>query len=220
MRSSHVSVIAVSAVAFMLAGTLAGSASARLPDPVDVNRGEAAKAVALDRSGTNCYQSGPPGRGDFIAVHHHEPEYAQYNTRGAADFTLGRRCLVTSVEVAGDRTGRANSITIWIRENASGLPGELKCTATTAGPGPNFTVPVAGCQLRKERTYWLVVEVDIHRGTEGHSWYWWFTEYRSGLDDLWKNPGDGYETGCTEWTSFYDCSGDYPRDYVFAIHKG
>ena len=219
MRSRVVPVIGLSVLALTLQCTLTSSATAQPPGPVAVHQGDSgAVVVPKAPSGTVCARNNGVPNGNGITAQRFERNFRQYTSRAAADFTPRRRCVVTSVDITGQwGPGTANSITVSIRGDLLGRPGATKCKAILAAPGPNFTVPVSDCTLRRGRTYWLAVQVDQNFGTQGQ-WFWTVTDERTGLNDAWKNRRDGFGTGCTDWTYLETCF-DWTAEAVFSVNR-
>lgn len=159
----------------------------------------------------------PPNDDGIIAQKFPPPPYDVLTSFAAADFKLSRRCNVTSVYVNGINDAIADRIIIWIYKNTAddlpSRPGTSKCSAVRRAPGPDFLVPVSDCSLKKGH-YWLAVQVDQLCCSD--YWEWATTNSRIGLRDAWRNPGDGWETGCTEWATNDTCH-DLAYDYLFSI---
>ena len=208
-------------IVLAVTGTLASTAGAQPPGPVAVHQGAARPVVFPDApSGTVCAQNNGAPNGGEISAQNYEPEYRPYNSRAAADFTPRHRCVVTTVDIAGvSRDGTSNSVTVKIRDDDSGLPGRKHCVARLAAPGPNFTVPVSDCTLRRGRTYWLDVQVDQDYITQGQ-WFWAGTDERPGVSDAWKNRPDGWGYGCTVWAPVEACLEFDDYDFIFSVNKG
>jgi hypothetical protein len=62
------------------------------------------------------------------------------------------------------------------------------------------------CRLKAGRTYWLQAQMHIYYGTQGH-WGWEMVsvDQRNAAD--WRNPGDGFATGCSTYSGS-DSGGD------------
>ena len=231
MRSYVFSVIALSAVA-LTATSLGGIAGAQPPGPAVVHHGAASTLVVPTPSQTDpiCISNNGTPIGTGIPAQHFEPEFKMYDARGAADFRVRRHCEVVSVDITGmcssniadvsGGCGPSNSVQIQIREDAAGRPGKIhhgECAATLAAPGPNFTIPIGDCVLRPDRTFWLTVQVDHDLDPHGR-WYWATTNKRMRGNDLWRNPRDGYGTGCTAWGAIDSCFGR-AEDFLFSVNR-
>ena len=220
MRSHVVPAIVLTTLA-LTATSLAGTAGAEPPEPVPIHQGVAGTVVVPDApAGTVCARNNGVPNGDGINAQHWEHVYRAYNVRAAADLTPRRRCIVSSVDITGlflGDDGPSSSVEIQIRKDAAGLPGRTSCAATLSAPGPSFTVPVVDCTLRKDRTYWLAVQVDQNYHPNGQ-WFWATTDERMGLNDAWKNRRNGLGTGCRDWDTIDNCRG-FAWDLLFSVNR-
>lgn len=219
MRQRTKSRVAVGgAMALVLAGTaLTGTASA-VERPTASTQGIAGTVVVpnLPPPAVCAANAGRPN-GEGITAQDFEAGFDAYDTWGAADFMVTTKCQVSTVSIPGIPTGDgpANAITISFHQGSPA--NEALCLTTQAGPGPNFTVNVRGCTLKKGRNYWLVVQVD-QNVDPGHQWFWATTNHRVGANDQWQNPGDGFSTGCTSWDTLDNCVG-HSWDFLFAVNS-
>ena len=139
------------------------------------------------------------------------------DANGAADFKT-RRCRVSSVDIVGSFSvaGPAQSATVTIHK---GLPtNPAKCTATGGGTGPVFNVPVDGCRLKRGK-YWVTAQANMDFQPNGQ-WYWSTTAETKLAEDMWRNPGGGFGTACTDYGTNNECLGFGVIDYLFAVNKG
>ena len=219
MRSRALSVVGISAMALALAATLSPMASAQSAGPSAVQHSSAAISALPVSSDALCAGNNGAPNGDGISAQNFEAEFDAYDNEGAADFKIpaGTKCKVKTVAITGQfsAAGPSESITMTISKNDGGVPGAEKCTATLAAPGPNYVVPFTDCRLRAGK-YWLHGYVTMSFTAAGQ-WYWNTTNDQLLTDDLWRNPGDGFASGCTDWGTILNCIGlDY--EYLFAIN--
>lgn len=158
---------------------------------------------------------------DFEAV------YDVYDAEGADDFVVpaGLEWTIEEVGTVGIQAagGTATSVDITFYEDAGGLPGAAIAACTYPGVTPvetagsfEITLPVP-CVLG-EGTYWLgqqtnqdVLSNDQH--------FWSNRTAANGNNAAWRNPGDGFGSGCTDWDAMTTCGvgGGTNPDFLFAL---
>lgn len=140
-----------------------------------------------------------------------------YDTYIADDFTVpaGEDWWIDSIRLYGSYS--ANAITeagaiISIYENDNGSFGTLLFTDTIQtdvdGNGDGWLTPnwVGSPISLSAGSYWLVGSARKDFGGGGGQWYWTREETLNGEAAMWANPGNGFATGCTSYTPFYDCA--------------
>jgi hypothetical protein len=75
----------------------------------------------------------------------------------------------------------------------------------------------AACELGAG-TYWLAVSVDVDFGVGGQI-FWSTRTVQSNALAAWRNPGDGFASGCTDWGTIPSCGvgGGVDPDVLFQI---
>jgi hypothetical protein len=209
--------VAIGLGVITLSGSSVSPAVAETSPPVTAYHGSAGplpEAATTSRESCAKNSGAPSG---YVPAQRFERAFRPYDALGASSFGLRRACVVTTVDITGASSGgSAKSVHIKIRKDDSGQLGAVRCSAALAAPGPSFTVPVSNCALRRDRTYWLVVQVRQHFGRSGQ-WYWAATDKARGHVALWKNPRDGFGTGCTRWSPI-DCV-DVSGGLLFSVNK-
>ena len=213
MQRRSLSAVMVIAVAGSLAAAPMPPAAAESARLKVIVHGAAETVTSPEWSDAACAKNTHEPNADGMTAQRF-PTSPELNSFGAADFKLSRPCEVTLVTVRGIGAEDANRIVIWIYKNTSSdlpsPPGTSECSAIRMASGPNFVVPVSDCKLKRGR-YWLAVQADT-----GHTWFWATTSDRQGLHDAWRNPGDGWATGCTVWDTVDTCA-EFRWDYLFSI---
>jgi len=213
------SVCSVLALSLAASGAV-GTASASPTAPVVVMHGTGAvthstDALPLTPSYATCAENKGAPNGDGITAQDFGPNYPEYVSEGAADFTLDSECTVGAIAIRGTLfLGAATAATVWVYADEGGLPGAEVCTATVEGTGPDFVLPVEGCTLAAG-SYWLGAQVAMDFETEGQ-WYWATTNQVLGGVDAWRNPGGGFGTTCSDWGYIDACLG-FSYEYIFSI---
>jgi hypothetical protein len=148
-----------------------------------------------------------------------------YDAEAADDFTVpgGTRWVLTGVTVTGvyfNGPGPADYEKLVIYEDAGGMPGAVvfarKWQAHDVVGSFTFTLP----HLRLDSgTYWLSLQPVMAFDPNGE-WGWETRSVQSGNPAVWRNPGNGFGTGCTDWGNMVGCLGSLGEgpDFMFAIY--
>jgi hypothetical protein len=157
-----------------------------------------------------------------------EASFDGYDCQGADDFVVpvGATWLVAQVDVTGDfgqGTGEGyRSHTIVFYEDAGGVPGAVLKDVEVAGEPfdyASFAFSLPEPVKLKAGRHWVSVQANMDWEGSGF-WNWAFRKERRGGHAVWRNPLDGFDTGCTAWQSTKACV-DGARlgpDFMFALH--
>ena len=147
------------------------------------------------------------------------------DSQGADDFTLPKRCRVSTVGIDGMvYNGVADSFNVTFYKDRHGLPGRVVSTATSDefGPCPPRVVCDTAISLPSPVTLkrgggWVSVQVNLDFG-EGE-FVWVTGQTQIGEPAVWQNPGDGWGTGCTTWANLQSCWGELKPgpDFEFVL---
>lgn len=160
-----------------------------------------------------------------------EAGYDIYDADAADDFVVlagPDNWSVTQVFTPGVYSaggGPAASVDITFYADNAGLPGAAVCSYPGLVPSDNVgefltTLPTP-CVLAPG-TYWLGQQTNQDFATAGQH-FWSNRSVQSNAGALWRNPGDGFGTGCTTFTAPGTCGaapgvgGGFP-DQLFAIN--
>lgn len=150
---------------------------------------------------------------------------ATWAVQGADDFVVpaGVQWEVTALEALGFYSGLSNTPTVmnaYIYADAGGAPGaavasfeNLAYSTDTTG---NLFVQLPSPVTLGEGTYWASVQPHMDFFNDG-SWYWFMESVQTGAPFHWRNPGDGYGSGCTDWGDSATCGFAEP-DLSFAVY--
>lgn len=217
------------AIALALGGGV-GTASAQVADagvgggPVTPAGG--ADPILYDQT-DNASGNGAPDQ-DF------EAGYDTYDSEGADDFmvTDSTGWLVTGVDTVGTTgTPGAAMVNISFLADSGGAPGAVVCDYTgivpvdTAGSF-GITLP-SPCVLDGGQTYWLRQQTNQNFAANGQH-FWSNRSVQTGNPGHWRNPNDGFSTGCTDWAPMAGTNDGNPAtgcgigggvnpDFLFAI---
>jgi hypothetical protein len=149
-----------------------------------------------------------------------------FDAQGADNFKIKNKGVVKEVDVDGiyfNGVGPAESIHVTFYKNSGGSPGAVvkdvpAATYTDVTGTGTFKVHVPKTTLKKG-AYWVSVYVNMafNSATTGE-WGWNTNNTVRGFNSKWKNPGDGFGTGCTTYTDTTTCipAGE-GGDFSFAL---
>lgn len=171
--------------------------------------------------------------GNGVPDQNFEAIYDIYDSEAADDFVVPAgpdNWSVTQVFTPGAYTdggimggpaGPAASVDITFFADNAGLPGAAVCSYSGLVPGDStgtfFTTLPTPCVLAPG-TYWLGQRTNQDVLTAGQH-FWSNRSVQSNAAALWRNPGDGFGTGCVTFTATTTCGavgGGFP-DMLFEI---
>jgi len=153
---------------------------------------------------------------------------APYDSEGADDFVVPaagwRIATAEFAAFAGNTTTGAYPTTANVRvyANAAGVPGATVCNYPAVAVAYNTTSQVATvnlpsvCDLTVAGTYWISYQPIYDFGASGGDYYWNLATPQAGLIGQWRNPGDGFASGCANWSPTTSCNFTQP-DYAFRL---
>jgi len=160
-----------------------------------------------------------------------EAVYAAYDSWGGDDFdmsvggcaTAGLGSLFTpgSLTVAGSNPFFVN---VAFYKDAGGVPGAVfagcdfpaNTNFTSAGDG-DLTIDVEGCKP-PPGLVWFSQNVRMDFNLFGQ--HYWATRASANLDPgVWKNPGNGFGNGCTDWQPANAVCGMTGEDWLFELSE-
>jgi hypothetical protein len=217
-----------------LAAIVGVSPAAAAPSPTSTSvQGTVHAAPSVpDASLATLFDNNNNDSGVGITSQNFEPAFDAYDSEAADDFTVpgGHVWKVKQVTVTGTYDGSpgpANSENVRFYTNAGSLPDELKnefdgVVGADSGGSFTITLPTAatlpgGSPGGGGKTYWVSVQANMDLNTGGQ-WFWENSTNSIGNDAAWRNPGDGFGTGCTSFARELDCipAGEGPS-HMFAL---
>ena len=209
------------AAVLLLAGSFAvaqpvlenqGAASARLPGGA---------AILLDQT-DNASGNGSPDQ-DF------ETSFDIYDSLGADDFvTNPEGWNIDGIETIGTGGGSQSLSVTFYADGGNEEPDrdDVLCEYLNLVPGADYTdaggsmsitLPTA-CNIGGGTTAWLHVYTSQVFGGGGGQHFWSNRTVQDNAGAVWKNPGNGFGTGCVDWTTMTFCGvgGGFP-DFLFQI---
>src|SRR5690606_16444180 len=152
--------------------------------------------------------------------------FPDYVVQAADDFVVpaGTTWNVTQVFAAGQYNsggGPALGVNVYIYADAGGEPGSEVAAFTDLGFTTSgvaaMTVNLPAPVVLPEGTYWLSVQPVMDFSIDGY-WSWWTEGVQIGASAQWRNPEDGWGTGCTDWNPITSCWNDEDPDLTFQIY--
>jgi hypothetical protein len=134
----------------------------------------------------------------------------EFDTEGADDFVIpnGTSWSISNVSVSHTGFNARSTVNVIFYTNNAGLPGTATCTynalpATNNSGALAITLPTS-CQL-SAGTHWMGIQVnqDFSAGQVG----WNTRSTLSNNASAWRNPGNGFGSGCTTFAARTTCNG-------------
>lgn len=149
----------------------------------------------------------------FTVSQDFEPGMSVYDNEVADDFVIpaGVGWNIQAVDVGGEYSvsGPANSVNVNFYANAgTNLPGTLLQSRPNQAftNGPSFSIPLSPQVSLGPGSYWLSVQASQNYFPQGE-WGWQNRNEQSNAAAAWRNPSNGFGTGCTTWAPRQTCVG-------------
>lgn len=165
--------------------------------------------------------------GDFVISSENRLDAGANSTEGADDFVVPSQKVwrLQGVDVLGAyygpaAHGPAQSVNVFVYVERNGFPGTLQCSYRNLRPraglgNGSFEIDLpTDCRLTTGR-YWIAVQANQNFLTAGQ-WGWGERTSVREKAAVWRNPGNAYGTGCTEWTRRSSCQLD-GGDFLFRL---
>ena len=151
-------------------------------------------------------QTHNPGN-NSITSQNFESLFDNYDSYAAEHFGLMDDIWsVTRVEVRGayyGGTGTAESVNVWFYTDSAGLPNQLIHSSLNVIPSNglssgSFSIPLSSPLELNEGLYWVCVQANMNFNSSGQ-WGWTTSNDYFFEQSVWKNPGSGFGSICTNW---------------------
>jgi hypothetical protein len=165
--------------------------------------------------------------GGFIAVQDFEAAFDQFDSDAADDFVVpAEGWSIGGVYVSGNFSGGSGftptttvDVTFYAEDN--GFPGTAVCILNDTLPisytGADLLLRLATpCDLTAGH-YWLAVVPNLDINPNGQ-WAWEWNLTQNNHPSVWRNPGDGFNSGCTDWEYLEICQTDWGPDLSFVLY--
>jgi hypothetical protein len=218
--------LATAATALVLAAV--SSARAETPRPTFAKRFTARELRIPQTDGLEVlYDQTGVWSGIGVPSQNFESAYDAYDCEGADDFVVPRgvKWRVKEIYVMGtyfDGVGPADSENVVFYENDHGKPGNVIAAfngIVTPDDGSGLlTIDLGKGVKLKHGHYWVSAQANQNFENSGQFGWLTFDTEVFNKPSVWRNPNDGFGTGCTDWGTTQACSGfDMLGDYKFAL---
>lgn len=206
---------------FALAGLLVAGSAVAAP-----SKSAGVSGVAGEPRGGLLYSQLDNPAGNGAPDQDFEAAFDGYDSEGADDFDVNYPdgWDVAQVNTIGTNTGATAGATVDVsfHSNAAGEPGTAVCTYAALVPTSNTAGALvidlpSVCHL-ETGLHWVVIQVNQSFAANGQH-FWSNRTNASNNPSQWRNPGDGFATGCTDWTAQQTCGvgGGLGADFLFSI---
>lgn len=185
-------------------------------------------AASAARAQTVLYDQTDNASGNGAPDQNFEAAFDIYDSQAADDFSVPPPgWSITSLDTVGT-TGTAGmatvDVTVFTNSPGGGdadLPGSPICTYSAITPTDttgSLAIALPSPCVLASGTYWLNVQTNQDFGTAGQH-FWSNRTVQSGNEGVWRNPADGFVTGCTTFTPQTTCGvgGGAAPDFLFSI---
>lgn len=180
-------------------------------------------SVVLYDQTDNASGNGAPDQ-DFEAA------FDGYDSEGADDFDVDwpdgwivqQVNTVGSLSAGGVPGGAVVDVTFYTDNGGTPLGGAVVCTYNdvppTADVAGSLTVDLPTDCVLPAGLHWMAIQVNQNFGTFGQH-FWSNRATQNNAPSHWRNPGDGFGTGCVDWTPQTTCAvgGGLSPDFLFTV---
>ena len=154
-----------------------------------------------------------------------ESGFASFDDELADDFTVpdGQVWSISTIDAQGqyfDGEGPATSFNVVFYANGANLPGAAvasRASLAYSEAAGDFTITLDPAVTLTAGAYWVSVQANQNYGQTGQ-WGWQDRTVQSGQGAAWRNPNNGFGTGCINWTRKTTCVTNTPDpDQVFRL---
>lgn len=220
--------ILASLTALALAGTSPACAGGPVP-AVSAKSHSSSPLVFRNRGTDVLYDQSDNDNGQGIVAQNFESSFDAYDTEGADDFKVpaGKIWKITEVYVDGtyfDGAGSARSFNVAFYSMKKGAIDKLVAACPNAGytfdthfdNGSEYIE----CKAKLKAGRYIVAVQANEDFAVGGEWGWLTDNSVRNRPSLWRNPNDGFATGCTDFAPTLVCipNGGEGGDYAFALY--
>lgn len=208
----------VSMLTVLTISTAPGVQAQRVVPAMDVE-GAVAFVPLRPSTGEVLYDQTENPDEDYFPSQEFETDYAAFNSQGADDFVVpvGETWNVAQVEAIGayrEGDGPVTLADVYFYADTAGRPGGVLAAyadiaVDDADSTGTLVLALSTALALPEGTYWVSAVADMDAATYGQ-WFWnkQATTTPVGAEVHWRNPGDGFDTGCTDWQPLVTACGD------------
>jgi hypothetical protein len=143
----------------------------------------------------------------------YNPPNDSLDTQIADDFTVppGQSWQISQLDVKGILDGAPPpTMNVFLYANSGTVPGaelfrQANISATNA---PDYSIPLTGAAALPPGTYWVSAQQAGGSLIFGQfsDWSWRSRTVQAGNPAVFRNPGNGFTTGCTDWGTLTSCN--------------
>ena len=168
----------------------------------------AGAAVLYDQTGT-----APAG---YIASHDFSSPNDQYDAQGVDDFTLPAAgpWKIQAFDGVGFSLFAPTTGRVDIYADSGTSPGAVlfeQDGLTLTGPGSSVSFALSDGPVLGPGSYWVSLQT-----SDTTEWDWGYMSVQHGDPARWRNPGNGFATGCMAYQPLASC-GISGTDFVFRV---
>ncbi|MGD9764228.1 MAG: hypothetical protein AB7V27_10980 [Candidatus Binatia bacterium] len=169
------------------------------------------------------YEQTDSASGNGAPAQNFGPPYEAFDSEGADDFIvtgpgwkITQVLMITTAEVVG-----AASVDLTFYSDAGGVPGAAEAAYTGVIPTadtPNLEITLPTPAVLRPGLHWVGIAVNQNFQTHGQR-FWSNRLVQSNNPSVWRNPGNGFATGCTTFDTQIACGvgGGTNPDFLFQV---
>jgi N-acetylneuraminic acid mutarotase len=193
-----------------LAASIAGQSAPRTSSGRD---GEPTQAVVpMDPDAfTTLYDQTSAALTGGVTSQDFEAGFDQFDSTAADDFTIPAGVLwsIQQVFVDGEYNGGGPmpAVNVVFYSDNSDLPSTVQCSytgMTAADVAGDLTISLPSPCVLGAGKHWMSIQARLDY-TTGGQWFWDNRTTAAGATAAWRNPGNGFGTGCINWSRKMTC---------------
>jgi hypothetical protein len=153
-----------------------------------------------------------------------EAAYSAYDSEGADDFLVNSGPWTIGGVLTPGIGGASIHVSITFYPSVDGEPGDIPIAGCVYLGITDYTDANGDLSINLEPEcvlpdghYWMAQQVRQDFQTDGQH-YWENRQFVIGAPAHWRNPADGWGTGCTDWSPSVVCGiENYEDDFLFAL---
>ncbi len=184
-----------------------------------------------DRAGINAiaavlYDQINNASGNSTNSQNYEATYDTFDNEGADDFVVpaGRVWTIDTVNirVIDSTTGAFTANVTFYANSGTNFPAAAVCTRTALPVNVvngTTTIPLGSPCALTQGTYWVGVQINMNFDPNSDQVFWESRTTQSNSGGVWRNPGDGFGSGCTNFDRKANCGGNDTAnpDWLFSL---
>jgi S-layer homology domain len=218
------SLLALAIVCALAGGTVFAQATTSVGPVIFSDGARPLGALPASVADTVLYSQNDNASGSGPVCQDFETVNDSFDSEGADDFVVPSDASwqinsVTATGLYSASGGPAAAVNLTIFNDNAGTPGDPACSYPLQTPTDTagtfvFTLPFP-CIL-SSGTYWIDVQARMDFSPNGE-WGWEARTVQSNAAALWRNPGNGFDTGCTNFSPMAACLDLSAPDFMFSL---